>query len=128
VSEFKKGGGVDMEDNIFDRAKEIQKAEHKQIRNTLLVCAIGAVVLAVILNITGCAPPSHQQQNATKEYVFCLVNQARKIDDGRSDAATIAYAMQNSCLNELANVGAFSANARQQAALNAVLYARNHPN
>ena len=118
-------------DNIFTRAKEIQKAEHKQIRNALLVCALMAIGLAVVLNLTGCAASAAQKQDFAV-YFNCLVAQARKADDRRSDAATIAMAIQNSCPQQLDKVSwSDAANfgpARREVALNAVLYARNHPN
>ena len=105
--------------------EEVKKAEEKSLRKIFLVFFVGALVFAAILNLTGCAKPLNQE--ATKAYTYCLVAKAKQVDDGRSDAQTIAFAIQNSCLSELSQVGDFSAKARQQAALNAVLYARTHP-
>jgi len=117
--------------NLFSKAEEIKKSEDKQIRNALLVCALIAIGLAVVLNLTGCAvSPAQQRDYAT--YTNCLVAKARQADDKRSDAMSIAMAIQNMCTQELNNVSwspaANSGQARREAALNAVLYARNHPN
>ena len=112
-------------ENIYSKANEIKKAEDRQIARALMACGLVAVLAIVFFTLTGCAKPLNQE--ATKAYTYCLVAKAKQVDDGRSDAQTIAFAIQNSCLSELSQVGDFSAKARQQAALNAVLYARTHP-
>ncbi|MBU3640538.1 hypothetical protein [Polynucleobacter sp. Fuers-14] len=116
--------------NLFSKAEEIKKSDDKQIRNALLVCTLIAIGLAVVLNLTGCAASATQKQDYAV-YFNCLVAQARQADDKRSDAVSIAMAIQNMCIQDLNNVSwsaaASSGQARREVALNAVLYARNHP-
>lgn len=61
----------------------------------------------VLLILVGCAtrPPeaSQQQQNEGLEaLVACLHAAARKLDDGRSEASTIALGLRPSCAGEFA--------------------------
>jgi len=48
-----------------------------------------------------------EQQAATKAYVFCLMRNARDLDDRRSDPGSIATGVQSACAREFdANVDA----------------------
>lgn len=59
--------------------------------------------------IAGCAtsqpkePPASQaeRQAASAAYMNCLVPYAKRLDDGRSDAKTIAQAMRGACGREV---------------------------
>lgn len=64
-------------------------------------------VVAAVLS--GCAadpvvppPPTPAERQAVLiEYMNCLVPHAKRLDDGQSDARTIAYAMRGACHREL---------------------------
>lgn len=63
------------------------------------------LVTAVLLFVSGCAsgppPASDAEKNeAIKAHFLCLVNAAAKMDDHRSDAATIAIAIEPMCARE----------------------------
>lgn len=71
------------------------------------------VALTFVVGIAGCAagvPPAPAPATATEqraaliEYMNCLVPHAKHLDDGRSDAKTIAQAMRGACLRELDSV------------------------
>lgn len=67
---------------------------------------------ALLLILAGCvAPPpvlphatKAEQQEATGAYMNCLVPYAKELDDGRSDAKTIAQAMRGSCQKEFESI------------------------
>ena len=85
-------------------------------------------IIALCLSAAGCAPTTPVEKQAYTRYVNCLVAKARQVDDKRSDALSIATAIQNTCTAELEPLGyAPSQAVKRDAALNAVLYARNHP-
>jgi hypothetical protein len=55
-------------------------------------------LLALLAIATAPPPASEEEKNSTTiVYVTCLVNAALKLDDGTSDASTIATAIQYSC-------------------------------
>ena len=63
--------------------------------------------LAALL-LTACstsvpAATEQEKSDAMRAYVSCLHNAARKMDDGKSDAATIAIALKPVCAAEFAN-------------------------
>jgi hypothetical protein len=64
--------------------------------------------LAVAVAISGCAAAPAvptatpaEQQSAIVAYMNCLAPFAKRLDDGRSDAQTIALAMRGACPTEL---------------------------
>jgi hypothetical protein len=63
--------------------------------------------LAALL-LTACstsvpAATEQEKSDAMRAYVSCLHNAARKMDDGKSDAATVAIAIKPICAVEFAN-------------------------
>lgn len=63
---------------------------------------IVAVISGLFVLAQADAPPSAAAvQAAMNKYLFCMADTASTLDDGHSDAATIAAAIQYSCPNEL---------------------------
>lgn len=70
--------------------------------------------LALISILVGCAhhevdqpqgPATNaEKQTANANYLNCLVPHAKRLDDGKSDAKTIAQAMKGACPSELQSV------------------------
>jgi hypothetical protein len=73
--------------------------------------------IAVVLAATACAPTkpplptqtfqatsSEEMLNARMAYDDCLIAAARKADDGKSDASTIALAMKSQCIPQTERV------------------------
>jgi len=67
-------------------------------------CAIIAATLVAACTTALPTPSTDQEKNdAIKAWFVCLHAQARKMDDGRSDAASIALAIAPLCYAEFKN-------------------------
>jgi hypothetical protein len=72
----------------------------------------GLIIVASLSILGGCAaqrvtqPPAsdNEKQSAVAAYSNCLIPYAKRLDDGRSDAKTIAQAMRGACPKESASL------------------------
>lgn len=73
-----------------------------------LIVALGiASILAGCAHHEVVAPPQAtdaERQAAIGQYKNCLIPYAKRLDDGRSDAKTIAQAMRGACPTEMGSV------------------------
>jgi hypothetical protein len=53
-----------------------------------------------VMGLSGCPATDAEKDAALQAYVTCLKRAARQLDDGKSDAATVALAIQSRCAVE----------------------------
>lgn len=74
----------------------------KNTRKILASVALAAAVGGCASNPPAQLPASQaERQAATAAYMNCLIPYAKRLDDGRSDAKTIAQAMRGACGREV---------------------------
>jgi hypothetical protein len=74
-------------------------------RNNVMIMRSALTFVALLPLLFGCGGASNEQKNdATEMLVECMRRQADQLDDRKSDASTIAYAVSAACHAELQNL------------------------